>query len=186
MSEEKELKRTSQATLMRTLETLLLLDSTSGITVDELHRHFLDSYGERIAPSKRTIYRYIQSLVAANFYIEKTDDRFKVFLNHSELDFKKILQCSREESLVLAKAMQLVEGDLAVRQKLAQKLEALSGSGKESISEDKKEDSENIIKLTEAINSRNTVILKNYRSANSKTMSICPLVASSARVRSSQ
>ncbi len=171
MSKEKgELKRSSQATLMRTLETLTLLNNRFGITIDELYRHFVSNYGEKFAPSIRTIYRYILSLEAANFYIENNKGRYKVHLNHSELDFGKLLQCTKEESNILAKAINLVEGDSEIKQKLAQKLSSLADTEGVHTEKSKEIYAQNVIDLSQAITNNNQVILLQYRSANGKTI----------------
>ena len=168
--ENKGLKRTSQATLIRTLETLLLLNHTYGKSVDELHRYFLDTEGQKAAPSKRSVYRYILSLEAAGFVIEKNNGIFRVNREHSRLDISNLLHFSKEESFILEKAINGIDGENEYKHKLAQKLYSLYDFDRVARSITKKEDTENILTLITAIKNRNPVILKNYRSANSKTI----------------
>lgn len=162
------LKRTSQATLIRTLEILCLLDHTFGKSVDELHQYFIDTEGEKTAPSKRSIYRYIQTLEAAGFFIEKNDNRFKITSKHPSLDISNILQFVQDKT-------PHTEGDNTgedseYKHKLAQKLFSLYDFDKVARTLVKNEDTENILYLISAIKNENQVILKNYRSANSKTI----------------
>jgi len=164
------LKRTSQATLIRTLEILLLLNHTFGKTVDELYQYFLETEGPKSAPSKRSIYRYILSLEAAGFVIDKNNGHFKVSKGNSKLDISNLLHFSKEESFILGKAINGIDSENEFKHKLAQKLYSLYDFDRVARSITKKEDTENILNLISAIKNNNPVILKNYRSANSKTI----------------
>lgn len=162
------LKRTSQATLIRTLEILCLLDHTFGKTVDELHQYFIDTEGRKTAPSKRSIYRYIQTLEAAGFFIEKNENRFKITSKHPSLDISNILQFVQDKPSL--NEGDETNGDAEYKRKLAQKLYSLYDFDKVARAIAKNEDTENILYLISAIKNENQVILKNYRSSSSKTI----------------
>ena len=151
-----------QATLQRTLEMLMLLNDSFGKTTEEL--------AERFEVSKRTIYRYIETMKESGFVIDSENGYHKINREDSMHDLSNLLHFSEEEAFILSNAIHEVEGDNDFKSKLAQKLYSLYDFDRVSRAITRKEDSENILALLKGIKSQRQVILKNYHSANSKTI----------------
>lgn len=155
-----------QATLLRTLKMLMLLNHNFGRSVPELARMCDD-----INP--RSVYRYINTLRDVGFVIEKVSNKYyRVSKQKRGFKLEKLLHFSEEESFILTRAIHRVEseGNDSFRSKLIDKLYSLYDFKRVARAITRPEDTDNILNLLSAITDRKQVILRNYHSANSGTI----------------
>jgi proteasome accessory factor C len=155
-----------QATLLRTLKMLMLLNHNFGRNVEELASLCGD-----INP--RTVYRYINTLRDVGFVIEKVNNKYYRVSRHQRgMKLEKLLHFSEEESFLLNRAIHRIEseGDDSFRSKLIDKLYSLYDFKRVARAITRPEDTDNILNLLNAITEKKQVILKNYHSANSGTI----------------
>ena len=151
-----------QNKLQKLLEMLTFL--SSGI------RYSLPEIAERFDMSERTAFRYIQTFRHAGFVIPKpTDGRY--FIDKNSAYFKEIselLHFSKEEALILQRAIHSVNDENLLKKNLIKKLYALYDFDRVVDTVVNPEHSANIHELLKAIRYKNKVILKGYSSANSQ------------------
>ena len=143
------------------LEMLLFL--SSGL------KYKMENIAERFDISSRTAYRYIDTFRNAGFVIPRPKDGY-YYIDKNSPYFKEIselLHFSREEAVILQKAIHSINNENLLKQNLVNKLYALYDFDRVVNTIVKKEYSENIHQLIQAIRHKNQVILKEYSSANS-------------------
>lgn len=150
-----------QNKLRRLLEMLLFL--SSGI------RYSLEEIAERFEITPRTAYRYIDTFRNAGFVIPRPKDGYYYIDKNSPYfrEISELLHFSREEAVILQKAIHSIDNENLLKQNLVNKLYALYDFDRVANTIVRKEYSENIHQLIRAIKNRNQVILKEYLSANS-------------------
>lgn len=150
-----------QNKLSRLLEMLLFL--SSGI------RYRLEEIAERFEITPRTAYRYIDTFRNAGFVIPRPRDGYYYIDKNSPYfrEISELLHFSREEAVILQKAIHSIDNENLLKQNLINKLYALYDFNRVANTIVKKEYSENIHQLIQAIKHKNQVILKEYLSANS-------------------
>jgi len=155
-----------QPKLQRTLELLLMLNCKYGRSLDYI--------AERLDVSPRTVYRYIGTIRSAGFVVSKKDSGGTTYysINKAKSNYKDIselLHFSKEEAYILSKAIHTIDQENELKTNLIKKLYSLYDFDRVAVPIIKKENSENVHKLTQAINDKKQVILSNYQSSNSSS-----------------
>ncbi|MFW6364811.1 MAG: helix-turn-helix transcriptional regulator [Bacteroidota bacterium] len=153
----------NQAKIQRTLELLLMLNCKYGRSIDEI--------SSALYISRRTAYRYIDTIKNAGFIIDKKESQGKYFYrinsdNQHGRDISDLLHFTKEEAYILSKAIHSIDQENELKIKLIKKLYSLYDFDRVSVPIIKKENSEVIHRLTEAINNKQQVVLKDYHSSN--------------------
>jgi predicted DNA-binding transcriptional regulator YafY len=150
-----------QPQLLQLLEMLIFL--SSGL------RYKIEEIAERFNISVRTAYRYINIFRDAGFVIPDSRSGYYSIDKNSPYfrEISELLHFSREEAVILQKAIHSIDNENLLKQNLIQKLYALYDFDRVANTIVKKEYSENIHQLIQAIKYKNQVVLKEYLSANS-------------------
>jgi predicted DNA-binding transcriptional regulator YafY len=152
-----------QAKFQKMLEVLLLLDCQYGRTITEL--------SERFEISQRTVYRYLDTFKQVGFVIENTNGYFKIDKENATVqEISHLLHFSQEEAFILSKAIHSIEDTDEFKSKLVKKLYSLYDFDRVIHAISKKEESENIYTLLQAIKQQKQVVLQSYKSGNSKNI----------------
>jgi predicted DNA-binding transcriptional regulator YafY len=152
-----------QAKFQKMLEVLLLLDCQYGRTITEL--------SERFEISQRTVYRYLDTFKQVGFVIENTSGYFKIDKENTTVqEISHLLHFSEEEAFILSKAIHSIEDTDEFKSKLVKKLYSLYDFDRVIHAISKKEESENIYTLLQAIKQQKQVVLQSYKSGNSKNI----------------
>ena len=152
-----------QAKFQKMLEVLLLLDCQYGRTIVEL--------SERFEVSQRTVYRYLDTFKNVGFVIENNNGYFKIDKRNATVqDISHLLHFSEEEAFILSKAIHTIDDADELKNKLAKKLYSLYDFDRVIHAISKKEESENIYCLLQAIKQQKQVVLQSYKSGNSKNI----------------
>jgi predicted DNA-binding transcriptional regulator YafY len=152
-----------QAKFQKMLEVLLLLDCQYGRTITEL--------SERFEISQRTVYRYLDTFKQVGFVIENTNGYFKIDKENTTVqEISHLLHFSEEEAFILSKAIHIIEDTDDFKSKLVKKLYSLYDFDRVIHAISKKEESENIYTLLQAIKQQKQVVLQSYKSGNSKNI----------------
>ena len=152
-----------QAKFQKMLEVLLLMDCQYGRTITEL--------SERFEISQRTVYRYLDTCKQVGFVIENTNGYFKIDKENTTVqEISHLLHFSEEEAFILSKAIHSIEDSDELKSKLVKKLYSLYDFDRVIHAISKKEESENIYTLLQAIKQQKQVVLQSYKSGNSKNI----------------
>lgn len=152
-----------QAKFQKMLEVLLLLDSDGGRTIPEL--------SERFDISQRTVYRYFDTFKQVGFVIENANGYFKIDkTNTTAADISELLHFTEEEAFILGKAIHSIENTTPEKDNLVKKLYSLYDFDRVIHAIAKKEETESIYNLIQSIKYQKQVILKSYKSGNSKNI----------------
>ncbi len=155
---------TDQAKIERVLKLITLLSGSFGYSLKEL--------ADRLGTTTRTVYRYIQTLKNAGFIVEKNSDGYWKLerQDKNNRDLHDLLQFTEEESYILQKAIHSIDDNNVLKSNLIKKLYSLYDSKRVIDTIIKKEKSEVIARLTEAILKKRQVKIMNYSSAQSGTV----------------
>jgi len=152
-----------QPRLDRLLRLLMMLSSGIGYSVKAISEH--------LEISERSVYRYLETLRDAGFIVIRNNQLFSIDRNSPYLkEIGDLLHFTREESWILNKAIQALDDETVIKQNLAAKLYALYDLKGVPYPIVKKENSEKVIRLIRAIESKTCVILHGYQSSNSSTI----------------
>jgi len=149
-----------QPKLERLLRLMKMLTANNSLTVDEI--------ADKLGISSRSVYRYIDTFREAGFVIKKSNNCPK--LDKSSPYFKDISQLihfTEEEAYILKSAIESIDENNLLKQNLKTKLYTVYDYNilAETIVSGK--NGRNVAQLVQAIENKNTVILKNYASAHS-------------------
>jgi predicted DNA-binding transcriptional regulator YafY len=160
-------EQNSLATLLRTLKLLVLLSHTTGRNINQLREHL----SEKKEISVRSIQRYISTLKKAGFEIIKSDSGYyKLNSQKSTAELKRILKTREEEPFHFFKNLFDAGSDEDISKQLVKTFDSINDFERFARAINRKEDTKNILDLLEAIKNERQVILKNYHSANGKTI----------------
>ncbi len=150
-----------QAKFQKMLEVLLLLNCKYGRTIPEI--------SERFNISQRTVYRYFDTFKQVGFVIENNSGYFKIDKEESTAkDISQLLHFTEEEAFILGKAIHSIEDGSELKDKLARKLYSLYDFDRVIYTISKKEETDNIFNLIQAIKQQKQVVLKEYKSGHGK------------------
>lgn len=154
----------SDKPLTKVLKLLFYLNYPFGRTLDECL--------EAISIKRSTFYEYLKTLKALGFAIENTGGRYQLNIaqTHNEW-FTKLFHISDEEAYILSKAIDRLDVSVPRVNNLKQKL--IKVFDRELFTYQlSKQSGDNVLnKLISAINNKKQVLLINYHSGNSQTIS---------------
>src|SRR5690554_2653603 len=141
----------------------MLLFLSSGL------KYKIDEIAARFEISQRTAYRYINIFKEAGFSVPGSRSGYYSIDKNSPYfkEISELLHFSREEAFILQKAIHSIDNENLLKQNLIKKLYALYDFDRVANTIVKKEHSENIHQLIQAIKHKNQVVLVDYLSANS-------------------
>ncbi len=152
-----------QAKFQKMLEILLILDCKYGRTIQEI--------SERFDVSSRTVYRYFDTFKQVGFVIENNNGYFKIDKEEStSQDISQLLHFTEEEAFILGKAIHSIEDGSELKDKLARKLYSLYDFDRVIHAISKKEETDNIFNIIQAIRQQKQVVLKEYKSGHSNNI----------------
>lgn len=148
-----------QQKMQRLLRLLILLAGNRWYSLNELI--------EKLGSAERTVYRYLDTFESAGFILERNKGSYRLQKNSSATStLQNLMHFSEEEVFILYETLELIEGTSSVKEQLIRKLNALYDyNALKKIQQ--VDDLTKIQKLSEAIQNKKQVILKNYRSSNS-------------------
>ena len=152
-------------TIQRLLRLMLMLSSNVDYTTPELANNL------NITP--RTAFRYIRSFKDSGFVLQKRNGNVHKLLRMPvrNIDLSELIHLSPEEAHILHTLLMSLSGDSQVLINLEQKLTALFDAT--SITEiiGNRTAAENLMRLRDAIDDKTQVILKDYESGHTMTVS---------------
>ncbi len=152
-----------QAKFQKMLEILLMLDCKYGRTIQEI--------SERFDVSPRTVYRYFDTFKQVGFVIENKNGFFNINKEESSAkDISQLLHFTEEEAFILGKAIHAIEDGSELKDKLAKKLYSLYDFDRVIHAISKKEETDNIFNIIQAIKQQKQVVLKEYKSGHSNNI----------------
>lgn len=153
------------ARIYRLLKLMQLLSSNVDYTTPELK--------DRLEISERSIFRYLEVFKDAGYALHKKDKNIhKLYKMPADfIDLKDLVYISSEEAHILHTLLMSITGDSQVQINLEQKLAALYDAT--SITEiiGHKSSAENVRLLKDAINRKRQVVLMDYESSHSTSIS---------------
>lgn len=136
-------------------------------------KYSVSELSDRLAISERSVHRYIAAFREAGFVIPRPEDgRYSIKKNSPKFkEMSQLLHFSEEEAYILSKAIHSIDDVNVLKINLVKKLYALYDFDQVAVTVVKRENSENVHRLIQAIREKKQVILKNYQSANSDLVS---------------
>lgn len=150
--------------IVRLLKLMELLSSNVDYTIQELM--------DRLETSRRSVFRYIDSLKLAGFTMKKKGTSVHKLLTNSchKIELSQLIHLSDEEAYLLHNLLGALTSDCQVAINLEKKLTALFDATSVTEIIGNKVAGENIMRLRQAIDEKKQVTLVGYESGN--TMSI--------------
>ena len=150
--------------IVRLLKLMELLSSNVDYTIQELM--------DRLETSRRSVFRYIDSLKLAGFTMKKKGTSVHKLLSNSchKIELSQLIHLSDEEAYLLHNLLGALTSDCQVAINLEKKLTALFDATSVTEIIGNKVAGENIMRLRQAIDEKKQVTLVGYESGN--TMSI--------------
>ena len=150
--------------IVRLLKLMELLSSNVDYTIQELM--------DRLETSRRSVFRYIDSLKVAGFTMKKKGTSVHKLLTNSchKIELSQLIHLSDEEAYLLHNLIGALTSDCQVAINLEKKLTALFDATSVTEIIGNKVAGENIMRLRQAIDEKKQVTLIGYESGN--TMSI--------------
>lgn len=151
--------------ILRLLNLMKLLSSNVDYTIQELM--------DRLETSRRSIFRYLDTLRFAGFAMAKKGTNIHKLLSMPEegLDLSRLIHLSDEEAYLLHNLMGALASDCQVAINLENKLAALFDATSVTEIIGNKITGENIMRLRQAIDEKKQVTLIKYESGNTMTIS---------------
>ena len=137
-----------------------MLDCQYGRSISEL--------SDRFDVSQRTIYRYFDTFKNVGFVLNNNDGYFKINKDESSArDISDLLHFTEEESLILSKAIHSLDSKSDQKDKLVKKLYSLYDFDRVVHAITRKEETDKVYILIQAIKKQKQVVLRGYKSNNS-------------------
>mgnify|MGYP002553320846 CR=1 FL=1 len=148
-----------QPKLERLLRLMKLLTANTTYNVDQL--------AARLAMSRRTVYRYIDTFREAGFVIKKTGDCIRLDKESPHFrDISQLVHFTEEEALILKSAIENIDDTNLLKQNLKRKLYSVYDNKTLADTVVRGKNASNIRTLIEAIEQRRQTTLHGYRSAH--------------------
>lgn len=148
-----------QPKIERLLRLMKMLSGSINYTVDEI--------ADKLQMSRRTIYRYIDTLKGAGFVIRRTGDSFKMMKESRHFDdIEQLVHFSEEESYLVNRLIDGLDDTNMLKQNLRKKLATVYDVTAMADCVVRKEHVANTHELISAIENKKQVILHDYSSSN--------------------
>lgn len=149
----------------RLLQLIMLMASKADHTVEEI--------ANRLGTSSRSVYRYIETLRNVGFVIEKRKSNLYKLIRipNSSVNINSLVYFSQEEAYLLNSLIHRLEGTNALKIGLQKKLSAVYNIANLTEFIVDKNSAKHIEALGNAVRSKQCVILHDYESANSHSVS---------------
>lgn len=153
-----------QPKIERLLRLMKLLTSNVDYTISDV--------ALRLGTSDRTIYRYIDTLKSAGFAVSKKGDSFKLSMESDYFkDISKIVHFTEEEGYIFNSLLDNLDDNNLLKANLRKKLATIYNSTNMAELVVNKDTASVVNKLSESIEAKKVVILKNYSSSHTKNVS---------------
>ena len=151
--------------IVRLLKLMELLSSNVDYTIQELM--------DRLETSRRSVFRYIDSLKVAGFTMKKKGTSVHKLLTNSchKIELSQLIHLSDEEAYLLHNLLGALTSDCQVAINLEKKLTALFDATSVTEIIGNKVAGENIMRLRQAIDEKKQVTLVNYESGHTMRIS---------------
>ena len=150
--------------LDRLLRLMMMLTGNRRSSVKDL--------ADKLEMNVRSIYRYIDSFREAGFVIKKTGNCYRIDKSSAYFkDISSLVHFTEEEAWILKSAIESIDENNLIKQNLKKKLYTVYDYRILAETVAKGRNARNVNILTDAIETRHQVVLKNYSSANSKAVS---------------
>lgn len=148
----------------RLLKIIMMMTSRNVYTIEDM--------ASRLSTSTRSVYRYIETLRASGFVIEKrSSSTYRLAkLPNSSLDLSKLVYFSEEEAYIINRLIYSLDSTNVLKANLLKKLSAILSMANITDVICNGKYGENVEKLGTAIRDRRRVTLKSYESAHSKSI----------------
>ena len=148
-----------QPKLERLLRLMKLLTANTTYNVDQL--------AERLAMSRRTVYRYIDTFREAGFVIKKTGDCIRLDKESPHFrDISQLVHFTEEEAVILKSAIENIDDTNLLKQNLKRKLYSVYDNKTLADTVVRGKNAPNIRSLIEAIEEERQAVLHGYQSAH--------------------
>lgn len=153
-----------QPKIERLLRLMKLLTSNVDYTISDV--------ALRLGTSDRTIYRYIDTLKSAGFAVSKKGDSFKLSMESDYFkDISKIVHFTEVEGYIFNSLLDNLDDNNLLKANLRKKLATIYNSTNMAELVVNKDTASVVNKLSESIEAKKVVILKNYSSSHTKNVS---------------
>ena len=150
-----------QPKMERLLRIIQLLSSNTNYTIDEI--------ADKLGMSRRTLYRYLDTLKSAGFVVQRSGEGVYKLLTYSKeyTDISQLVYFSEEEAVVLSHLIESLDSTNSLKAGLKNKLSSVYDSTSISDYISDKDKSEVVETLANAIRWRHKASLKGYASSHS-------------------
>ncbi len=149
-----------QPKIERLLRLIIFLSTGTGHTIGEIC--------SALDISERTVYRYMQTLENAGFFLDRRNNYYHLRYNERSKALSDLLHFSSEEAYLLSEAINSLDGDSEVITNLREKLYSLYKTVPYTPTGINRQHSMVIKQLSEAIQDKKQVVLVRYRSSSSQ------------------
>ena len=148
-----------QPKIDRMLRLMKILTANTSYSVDDL--------AERLDMSRRTIYRYIDTVREAGFVIKKSDKYIRLDKESQHFkDISQLVHFTAEEAIILKRAIENIDDTNLLKQNLKRKLYSVYDNKILADTIVRGSNSSNVHALIEGIEERRQAILHDYHSAH--------------------
>ena len=148
-----------QPKIERMLRLMKMLTANTSYTVDEM--------AERLAMSRRTIYRYIDTFREAGFVIKKSDNYIRLDKESPHFkDISQLVHFTEEEAVILKRAIESIDDTNMLKQNLKRKLYSVYDNKILADTIVRGSNAATVHALIEAIENEQQVTLHDYRSSH--------------------
>lgn len=140
--------------------------------LSEKQGHTIDEVADRLDISRRSAYRYIDTFKDARFVFTTSNGRYKLVSDQGTMkELTDTIWFTEEEAYILKRLIDELDNTNGLKNGLQRKLAAISDMTNLGEYTCNKAYAINISKIASAIKERKQIILKNYSSAHSNTVS---------------
>ena len=157
----KQKDKSEQAKITKLLRLMKLLTDNVSRTIDQLAKEF--------GLTPRTVYRYIETIRETGFVVNKLYGNVYAMgkVSRGLSDFNKLIYFTEEEAFIVARMIEGIDNNNALKRDLQRKLASIYDSTSIANYIDNAANAANIETLADAIKRKKQVILKHYESAHS-------------------
>lgn len=146
----------------KSLRLLMLLSYNKSYSREEI--------AEKFEISERSVYRHLNQIENSGFVLDRSNGRYKLLQDERSASLQKLLHFSEEEAYILYKSLSNLKASDTFLKSLIKKLHTLYDF--QALKQVQLQDNiEKVKLLSQAITSQKQVILKQYQSSNSQSIS---------------